>query len=321
MNCSNSNSSIQVPQTFHLIQLIVYIPVFLFGILFNALAFWVFCCKLPKWTETRVYMINLMIADCCLLFTLPFKAFSHNQMQHRDNKCLALEASYFINRHVSIYIITITAVDRYIAIMYPLKSMTLRSPFKAAVTSGFLWLLTISSVCLAVELEEQDNSGICFEKSSTEPSKVTLAFTIWGFFIPLIILSFCSIQIIKKLVRKKKTNPHEEKQIQKAIYIVSTNMAVFIICFLPVNIGHIVRFILDSTSTSCPVIYKGNVFLHVASIIANTNCCLDAICYYFVSQEFQEASSMLPKTKSVKSMSNHSQVSSIHMPLGNIKFR
>ncbi|XP_034637839.1 G-protein coupled receptor 35-like [Trachemys scripta elegans] len=304
MNCSNS--SIKVPETFHLIQLIVYIPVFLFGILFNALAFWVFCYKLSKWTETRVYMINLMIADCCLLFTLPFKAFSHNHELPRDNKCLALEATYFINRYASIYIITITAVDRYIAIMYPLKSITLRSPFKAAITSGFLWLLVISFVCLAEVSEEQENHGICFEKFSTEPSKGALAFTIGGFFIPLIILSFCSIQIIKKLVRKKKTNPHEEKLIQKAIYIVSVNMAVFIICFLPVNIGHIVRFIVDSTSTNCSVIYKGNVFLHMASIIANTNCCIDAICYYFVNQEFQEASSMLPKTKSVKSLSNHS---------------
>ncbi|XP_032646260.1 G-protein coupled receptor 35-like [Chelonoidis abingdonii] len=304
MNCSNS--SIKAPETFHVIQLIVYIPVFLSGILLNALAFWVFCYKLSKWTETRVYMINLMIADCCLLFTLPFKAFSHNHELPRDNKCLAIEAMYFINRYTSIYIITITAVDRYIAIMYPLKSMTLRSPFKAAVASGFLWLLVISFVCLAQVLEEQQNHGICFEKFSTEPSKAALAFSIGGFFIPLIILSFCSIQIIKKLVRKKKTNPHEEKLIQKAIYIVSANMAVFIICFLPVNIGHIVRFIVDSTSTSCSVIYSGNVFLHVASIIANTNCCLDAICYYFVNREFQEASSMLPKTKSTKSMSNHS---------------
>lgn len=55
-----------------LLQLVVYIPVLTLGIPLNAIAFWVFCCKLKRWTETKVYMINLIIADSFLLFTLPF---------------------------------------------------------------------------------------------------------------------------------------------------------------------------------------------------------------------------------------------------------
>uniref|UniRef100_A0A8C8RJK5 G-protein coupled receptors family 1 profile domain-containing protein n=1 Tax=Pelusios castaneus TaxID=367368 RepID=A0A8C8RJK5_9SAUR len=303
MNCSNS--SIGVHDSFHYIQLAVYIPVFFSGVLFNALAFWVFCCKLTKWTETRVYMINLVIADCCLLFTLPFKVLTHGHGHPRDNLCFVVESTYFINRYASIYIITITAIDRYLAVMYPLKSMILRSPSKAAASCGVLWLLVISCVCLTGVLERQLKGGKCFEKLSTEPSIGSLAFTIGGFFIPLIIMSFCSIRIIKKLLRMKNTNPQEERLTQKAIYIVSVNMAVFTICFLPVNIGHLVRFIVDATSTDCSVIHGSNEFLHLASIIATTNCCLDAICYYFVNQEFQESSFILPKIKSVKLMSSH----------------
>ncbi|XP_074860700.1 G-protein coupled receptor 35-like [Carettochelys insculpta] len=310
MHCNES--SIQVPGTFHLIQLTVYIPLFLFGILCNALAFWVFCCKVHKWTETKVYMINLIIADCCLLITLPFKVFLHIGKLPQDKLCQAVQVMYFVNRYASTFIIACTAVDRYIAIMYPLKAMNLRSPFKAAVISGFLWLLVISFVGLAETLEKHEHPGICFEKVSTDPSKGSLVISTGGFFIPLIILSFCSIKIIKELVQKKKTNPYEVKLIQKALGIVTANMAVFIICFLPVTIGHIVRFIVDSYGTSCLAIWRSNVFLHFASIIANTNCCLDAICYYFVTREFQEASSILSTIRSVKLLSSHKGQSTLH---------
>lgn len=42
------------------------------GLLLNGLALWVLCCRLLRWTETRVYMANLAVADLCLLCALPF---------------------------------------------------------------------------------------------------------------------------------------------------------------------------------------------------------------------------------------------------------
>ena len=37
------------------------------GLLLNGLALWVLCWRLPRWTETRIYMANLAVADLCLL--------------------------------------------------------------------------------------------------------------------------------------------------------------------------------------------------------------------------------------------------------------
>lgn len=55
---------------------------------------------------------------------------------------------------------------------------------------------------------------------------------------------------------------------------------------------------MDSISSSCPAIQRVNNFVHLASVLANTNCCLDAICYYFVNKEFKEASPKLVRSKS-----------------------
>ncbi|XP_074954442.1 G-protein coupled receptor 35-like [Phalacrocorax aristotelis] len=292
-----SNCSITAYESFPLVQLCVYIPVLLLGILLNVLALWVFCCKLRKWTGTRVYMVNLAVADCLLLFTLPFKTLSQFYQLKVGRWCLVLEGGYFINRFMSISIITIVAADRYLAIKYPLKAKELRSPLKASFASGFLWIVIICEMSLIKKLEYRGQDEYCFEKSSVKPSVTTLCAVMVGFFIPLIILSYCSIQVIVELMRKKNENCHKEKSLRKAVYIVSANMSVFIVCFLPLYLGHLLRFIMDSISSNCSAIQKVNNFVHLASVLANTNCCLDAICYYFVNKEFKEASPKLAKSK------------------------
>ncbi|NWV11574.1 GPR35 protein, partial [Ptilonorhynchus violaceus] len=294
---NHSNCNITPYESFSLVQLCVYVPVLVLGIVLNVLALWVFCCKLGKWTETTVYMVNLAVADCLLLFTLPFKTLSQFQHMKTDGWCLALEGGYFINRIMSIGIITIIAVDRYLAIKYPLRAKALRSPQKAAFASGFLWIVIICEISLIKTFEDRCQDDLCFEKSSRTPSMITLCAIITGFFVPLVILSYCSIQIIAELMRKKNENYHKEKSIRKAVYIVSANMAVFVICFVPLYLGHLLRFIMESVGSDCSAIQTVNNFVHSASILANTNCCLDAICYYFVNKEFKEASPKLAKSK------------------------
>ncbi|OXB58669.1 hypothetical protein ASZ78_003636 [Callipepla squamata] len=295
---NQSSCNITADKNFPLVQLCVYIPVLLLGFLLNTLALWVFCCKLSKWTETRVYMVNLAVADCLLLFTLPFKTLSQFQQLKADRWCLILEGCYFINRLMSIGIITVVAADRYVAIKYPLRAKALRSPLQAAFASGFLWIVIICVISLIKTVENREQDEFCFEKFSVQPSIITLCAIIGGFFIPLIIVIYCSTQVIAELTRSKKENCHKEKLIRKAVYIVAANMAVFVVCFLPLYVGHLLRFVMDSFSSSCTSIQKVNNFVHLASVLANMNCCLDAVCYYFVNKEFQEVSSKLARSKS-----------------------
>ncbi|XP_025028273.1 G-protein coupled receptor 35 [Python bivittatus] len=287
MNCSNDTSA---SRAIALAQTFIYVPVFFIGVILNVFALRVFCCKLTKWTETRVYMTNLAITDCLFLITLPFKLVYRTD--HMNKLCIVLEAAYFINRYMSIFLITIIALDRYIAIRYPLQAKNIRSPLKSALVCGLFWILMISFVCISKYMNNEEPPGVCFRTNSRKLSVYIFATAIWGFLIPLIILSFCSIQIIKKLTIKKNVDLHEEKLIQKAINIILANMTTFIICFLPLHVAYFISFI-DSKYASCAKRKQNDLFLNVAAILANTNCCLDAFCYYFVSKEFQDASVVL----------------------------
>ncbi|XP_060098154.1 G-protein coupled receptor 35 [Heteronotia binoei] len=303
-NCSNDT---EIDQNIITFELILYIPLFCLGAVLNTVALWVFYFKLSRWTETRFYMISLAMADYAVVFTLPFIMIFHHQEWHEDVFCRAIETIYFINMPVSIYTITFIAVDRYIAIKHPLKAKVLRSPQKAAISCLFLWLCSLAWMIMLSSLFPIKKEMYCFYINPDDNVLSILIVTVVALFIPMIILTFCSTQVIRCLKEKQNASLQEEKLTQKAICIVTVNMGIFIICFLPFNICSLVAFAMDMAKDECWLHQAWNKTLHVTRILQNLNCCLDAICYYFVAKEFQEVISF----KSMQSNSNISQVSQL----------
>ncbi|NXY04706.1 GPR35 protein, partial [Pteruthius melanotis] len=271
-----------------LLQLVVYIPVLALGVPLNTIAFWVFCCKLKRWTETKVYMINLIIADSFLLFTLPFLLYFTKYKHPVDQLCFAIQNIYFTNMPMSILIITLIAIDRYIAIKFPLKAKTLRSPLKSASICGFLWIILIIYSNLHPKLHSSWE-GYCFRRKSLQPRYFSLFSTICGYFIPLGIVIFCSVQVIRCLKKKMATSPHETRLLQKAVHIVSVNLCVFAVCFSPFHISLLLRFAVE-VAGACSLLSGVTTFIKISACLANCNCCLDAFCYYFAAKEFPEFS-------------------------------
>ncbi|NWV73396.1 GPR35 protein, partial [Dasyornis broadbenti] len=271
-----------------LLQLVVYIPVLALGIPLNSIAFWVFCCKIKRWTETKVYMINLIIADSFLLFTLPFLLYFTKYKYPVNQLCFAIQNIYFTNMPMSILIITLIAIDRYIAIKFPLKAKILRSPLKSASICGFLWITLIIYSNLYPTLHS-NWEGCCFRRQSIQPKYFLLFSSITGYFIPLGIVIFCSVQVIRCLKQKMATSPHETKLFQKAVQIVSVNLCVFTVCFSPLHIVLLLRFAVELAGASS-LASEITTYIKISACLANCNCCLDAFCYYFAAKEFPEFS-------------------------------
>lgn len=300
-NCTD-NSTLQNGTV--LFQLIVYIPVLSLGIPLNTVAFWVFCCKLKRWTETRVYMINLMVADSFLLFALPFLLYFNMYNHPRDKLCFTIQNIYFTNMPMSILIITLIAIDRYVAIKFPLKAKVLRSPLKSASICAFLWITLIIYSCLHQRFHTSKEQ-FCLWKQSIEPNYSVLFSIIFGFIFPLGIVIFCSLQVINCLRKKVATSPHETKLFRKAIHIVSVNLCVFIVCFSPFYTTLLLRFAVD-VAGACSLLSQARTAINICACLANSNCCLDAFCYYFAAKEFQEFPSLFPTCISMRSKMSQS---------------
>ncbi|XP_077205094.1 G-protein coupled receptor 35-like [Paroedura picta] len=304
-NCSNNT---EIDQNIITFELILYIPLFFLGAVFNTVALWVFYLKLRRWTETRFYMISLAMADYATVFTLPFIMMFHYQGRREDVFCRVIEAIYFLNMPVSLYTITFIAVDRYLAIKHPLKARALRSPQKAAISCLCLWLCSLAWVTMFSSLIPTNEGRYCFYRNAPYDNFIYIPIiSVVFLLIPMVILTFCSTQIIRCLKGKQNCSLQEEKLTQKAICIVAVNMGIFIVCFLPFNLCSLVSFAMDVTGDEYWLRQALSKTIHVASCLQNMNCCLDAICYYFVAKEFQEAISF----KSMQSNANISQDSQL----------
>ncbi|XP_067898159.1 G-protein coupled receptor 35-like [Heterodontus francisci] len=293
MNCSS-----EVHESVKYFQLVVYIPTFIVGLILNALALQSFCWKLRKWTETTIYMTSLALSDIMVLVTLPFKIYSYHYKWTNKTLCILVTSLYRINICTSIFIITCISIDRYIAIKYPFRSKVLRSPMKAAVLSAVLWIFTsLWSILFAYkyyfaynEPNATKSDMVCFQAHFHRNSIFSIVPTVIVFVaIPLIIVTFCSVQIIQTLQQRGMSNAGGFST-RRTIWIIAANAVVFVVCFMPFNIASIVHVVMIYMNAKCTLLNQLRSFSQVAMCIANINCCLDGFCFYFVTVEALELS-------------------------------
>ncbi|XP_055964322.1 G-protein coupled receptor 35 [Sorex fumeus] len=251
------------------------------GLPLNALALWVFCCRMPRWTTTHVYMVNLATADLCLLCTLPLLLRpGHLALL----PCHVSQGCYLANRYMSISLVMALALDRYVAVRHPLRARGLRSPRRALALCAALWVLVTGSLALRGLLGARTNSTCFFGTSEQEPKIV--AFSLLGFYLPLAVLVFCSLQVGTALAQRPAADAGQAEATRKAARMVWANLAVFLACFLPLHLVLSVYLALGPGRHTCA--FKCAFF--ITSKFSDANGCLDAICYYYSAKDFQNAS-------------------------------
>ncbi|XP_073529117.1 G-protein coupled receptor 35-like [Phyllobates terribilis] len=280
--CSFTNQS----SAFQTFSLITYIPLFIFGIMCNVLALWIFCSKIQKWTETTIFMVNLIVADILVVLTIPFRLYATlNKWHLRSELCKTVLCFYFVNMYMSIFTITAISFDRYLAVRHPMKYKSWMSPMKASVICCIFWIILSTLTTIRVLASSDYIITTCFQKENTHPFNFSPVFVIVGFVLPLLVITFCSGKVLMTLRVKTQLDTYRQSSVKKAVKIVIANLVCFVICFLPIHVGYTIRFVADSLKTSCYILEKVNEFNHYTNFIASLNCVLDSICYYFAASE------------------------------------
>lgn len=251
------------------------------GLPLNALALWVFCCRLPRWTTTHVYMVNLAAADLCLLCTLPTLLLTKYPT---PLLCYICQGCYLANRYMSISLIMAISLDRYVGVQHPLWARSLRSPGRALALCVLLWVLVGGSLGLRVMLVSSTGATCLFGALTEDPQPAI--FSLLGFYLPLAVLAFCSLRVGAALAQRPVADPSQVEATRKAARMVWANLAVFVACFLPLHLVLTVCLALGPRQHTCAL--KSALF--ITSKFSDANGCLDAVCYYYSAEEFQEAS-------------------------------
>lgn len=296
---------------------------FMFGLMGNIVALWMFIFHMDTWKPNSVYLTHLAVADSIVLFCLPFRADYYRRGKdwlHGDVPCRVLLFLLAANRAAGIFFLTAVAVDRYMKIIYPRNCINQMGLGYALWVSLGLWLLIFLATGYLLFEEhffENNNRTQCesfnicmgFSPLSTWHN----AFYIIQFFLPSSIVAFCTVRITWQL---RNRTLDKKGKIKRAVQFVLAVALIFITCFFPSTISRIAVWILKIWYNECKYFEEANLAFYTSVCFTYFNSVLNPVVYYFSSPVFSGTfkklwNRLLQRSDSSPSDSSENEISTI----------
>lgn len=269
----------------------IYIPTCITAFPLNLAALWILFFKIRRFTESMVYLANLAVNNCLLLFSLPFKIYAYKRSWNLSAMfCSFLESLVLVNIYGSIALIVCISADRYIMLRYPFRGRwTMRSPRAAVAACLLIWIVVfVASIPVYRLHNSQYNNEYCFENFTKETweNATLIASMEVTFLISATAMTLCSVSVMRILKAMRERNPADAKlRNNKSLKIVQSNLVTFMVCFIPYHIAALLFFLAkNSTLPQSTIDPLRNVF-RISSCISSLNCLFDGACYYYILKE------------------------------------
>ncbi|XP_054624706.1 G-protein coupled receptor 35 [Dunckerocampus dactyliophorus] len=261
---------------------LAYCPLFVLGLLVNAAALCAFI-QQESWTDTHIYMFNLVIADSSLIICLPFRIYHSFFCLDKTHWCTFFISTHFINMYASIMTSMAISIHRYLVVSFPLQVRSWRKKKETAFAVCLLiWGSLVTTAIVYREENYPHKLWTCFERCKDQPLRLNfiVILLLLGFIAPLLTVVFCSSRIICILL---KTEGGASSPLQRNIVgIVTANMLVFIGCYTPIHVGFLVNYFYNAPANWQFIRLPVHEYLRVSEWIASSNCCFDSVGYYFL---------------------------------------
>ncbi|XP_021064169.1 proteinase-activated receptor 1 [Mus pahari] len=272
----------------------VYTFVFVVSLPLNVLAIAVFVLRMKVKKPAVVYMLHLAMADVLFVSVLPFKIsyyFSGSDWQFGSGMCRFATAAFYGNMYASIMLMTVISIDRFLAVVYPIQSLSWRTLGRANFTCVVIWVMAIMGV-VPLLLKEQTtrvpglNITTCHDVLSENLMQgfYSYYFSVFSaifFLVPLIISTVCYTSIIRCLSSSAVANRSKKS---RALFLSAAVFCIFIVCFGPTNVLLIVHYLFLSDSPGTEAAY----FAYLLCVcVSSVSCCIDPLIYYYASSECQ----------------------------------
>ncbi|KAM9795365.1 type-2 angiotensin II receptor [Neosynchiropus ocellatus] len=189
----------------------IYGVICAFGIVGNALAVCVLAHgSTSRMTVANTFMLNLCVSDLLFLLTLPLWAVYYSQgysWTFGQLACKICGGLLHLNLYASIFFISCMSMDRYLAIVYPLRSQSARDPKRARLMCILVWVLACACAAPPLALRDThylEHLGIeaCVIKYPDRAWFLTLALmkVLVAFLLPLLVITCCYCAIGQHLL-------------------------------------------------------------------------------------------------------------------------
>uniref|UniRef100_A0A8C8VLP0 G-protein coupled receptors family 1 profile domain-containing protein n=1 Tax=Pelusios castaneus TaxID=367368 RepID=A0A8C8VLP0_9SAUR len=270
----------------------LYSLVLIFGLVGNALVVLILIKYKRLKSMTDVYLLNLAISDLLFIFSLPFWAYyAVHEWDFGNAMCKILSGIYYAGFYGGMFFIIFLTLDRYLAIVHAVFALRVRTVTRGILTSVLIWAVAISASLPWAIFHSVQNEGTRWTCTAHYPLDQEakwkqfqiLMMIVLGLVIPLGIMIFCYIEIIKTLLRCRNGKKH------KAVRLIFVIMIVYFIFWAPFNIVLLIYTFPDSFSlNNCENSKQLELAVQVTETIAMVHCCINPVIYAFVGKKFRK---------------------------------
>ncbi|XP_041478034.1 G-protein coupled receptor 54-like [Lytechinus variegatus] len=280
----------------------IFSVITLAGLAGNFVVIYTIYCHTKNRTVTSYYILNLALTDIAfLLCCAPFTASVYATPTWLFGRFMCKFVFYMMQVSAQATCITLTAmsVDRYQAIVYPLKSLRNRTPQIALLVSIGIWTCSaLLAIPVAVYFDAvQNTNGEVTRCKEVWPNKMMFpGYAIYTFLlvyaIPLSIISVCYTIVLTRLW--KQIQPCEEtrssaqtrflNQKRRITRMVLAVIIAFAVCWLPLHVINLwQRLDEDFPQNELTLAMQTTAYC-----MAYANSCVNPFVYAFVGGRFRE---------------------------------
>lgn len=213
-NCT-PNNSFQVPlmpvNIITVVTAVIFIIVFIMGLLGNTLVIYVVVRYAKMKTVTNLYILNLALADELYILGIPFLC-THNVLSYwpyGEFLCKMYMTADTMSQFTSTFCLTVMSIDRYLAVVHPIRSAKWRKPQVAKILNGMMWVVSFLialPVTIFSNIQEGFNScNITWPDPYNLWSNVFILYTaILGFFGPVFVICLCYLLIVIRVMENSR---------------------------------------------------------------------------------------------------------------------
>lgn len=279
------------PSNRFLVSAVVYGLVLVVGLPLNMVSLWILLRSHGLRSSCAALMVNLAASDLLLALSLPLRVYFYATLQwpFGVGTCTAAIMLFRINIRTSGIFITLISVDRLVALVFPLRSRSLRTATCACKCCAVVWIF-ITILCipeiigLHSSLKKCTYNTPCFEYQTSPEGSQTMALSQAIFLLILLVVNIiCTVVVIVVLRKRPSTGAAKVNNRMNVILIFVVNMLVFTIFFLPFTLQ-----LFAYTKGGTVLQDKRGEILRVLICLASVNCCLDPLIYYFSLDSFRQ---------------------------------